>query len=162
MTRTALFVRWVLGIVAGVFLLLGLAFMFIPATMIGAIDINAGSPKAMADIRAVYGGLDLALGVLLFVCFFRKDWTTGLAVGALSLTCMFTGRFVGIIWDPARDILTFGLFASEVLGAVLCAVALFLARQPEPAVMPVAQAEPAAHTAPAPESPVAPDSDTHS
>ena len=132
MTRAALFVRWVLGISAIVFLLLGLAFTFIPATMIPAMDINAEPGKALADIRAVYGGLDLAIGILLAFFFFRREWATGLAVSTLVCTCLFAGRLVGIVWDPARDILTFSLFAAEVLGAVLSGVAWFLARQPEP------------------------------
>ncbi len=142
MSRTALFVRWVLAILAAVFLLLGLAFMFLPNMMVGAIDITAGSPKALADIRAVYGGLDLALGILLLICFLRKEWATGLAIGTLTCTCLFAGRLVGILIDGANDILTFGLIASEVLGAVLAAVAWFLARQPEPVAAPT-PAEPA-------------------
>jgi len=131
--RTALFVRWVLGIAAAIFLLLGIGFMFIPSNMIGAMDITAEPGKALADIRAVYGGLDLAVGILLAVCFFRKEFATGLAVSTLVCTCIFCGRLIGIAWDPARDVLTFGLFASEVLGAVLSAVAWFLARQPDTA-----------------------------
>ena len=146
MTRTALFVRWVLGIVAAVYLVLGLTFMFLPSTMIGAIDLNAGSPKAMADVRAVYGGLELAIGILLFACFFRKQFGSGLAIGALMLTCMAVGRLVGIVYDPARDALTYGLLAAEVVGVVLCAVALFLARQPEQTAVATDALAPAAAT----------------
>lgn len=131
MSRTALFVRWMLGILAAVFLLLGLAFMFLPKMMIGALGIKAESGLALADIRAVYGGLDLALGILLVICFLRKEWATGLAIGTLAYTCLFAGRLVGILVDGANDILTFGLFALEVLGAVLAALAWFLARQPD-------------------------------
>lgn len=133
MSRTALFVRWVLGIAAAVFIGLGLTFIFAPNLMLPAMDIKAEPGKALADIRAVYGGLDLAFGVLLAICFFRKQFANGLGIGALAFTCLFAGRLVGIIFDPANDILTYGLFASEVLGAVLSAVAWFLARQPEPA-----------------------------
>lgn len=131
MTRTALFVRWVLGLSAIIFGLIGLAFVFFPGTMIPAMDITAEPGKALSDIRAVYGGLDLALGILLGICFIRKEYADGLAISTLFCTCIFLGRLVGIAFDPARDILTFGLFASEVLGAVLSAIAWFLARQPE-------------------------------
>jgi hypothetical protein len=156
--RTALFVRWVLGILAVVFLLLGVACIFVPRMMIGAMDIQAEPGKALADIRAVYGGLDLAIGILLAVCFVRKEWATGLAIGTLVCTCIFGGRLVGIIWDPAQDILTFGLFASEVLGAVLAAVAWFLARQPEPA-QPISTSAPSPSVTPAPTQPQ-PESET--
>lgn len=132
MTRTALFVRWVLGISAAIFLILGLLYTFMPAMMIGAMDIKADPGKALADIRAVYGGLDLAIGLTLVYYFFRKQWATGLGISALVCACLALGRTVGVIVDPATDILTFGLLASEVIGAVLSAVALFLARQPEP------------------------------
>lgn len=151
MSRTALFVRWILGILAAVFLVLGLAFMFLPTTMIGAMDITAGSPKALADIRAVYGGLDLALGILLTICFLRKEWAVGLAIGTLVCACLFAGRLVGILLDGADDILTFGLIASEALGAILAAVAWFLARSPEPIAVSAAPppAEPAEVALPA-------------
>ncbi len=157
MTRAALFVRWMLGISAAVFLALGLAFMFAPGMMIGAMDLKAESPKALADVRAVYGGLDLTIGILLIFCFFRKFWANGLAISALACTCIFCGRLVGIIVDPARDILTYGLFAVEVLGAVLSAIAWFLARQPEPVAAiavaaPITAAPVPAAEAPAPTS----------
>ncbi len=142
-SRAALFVRWVLGVSAAVFLALGLAFMFVPDMMIDAIDLKAESPKALADVRAVYGGLRLAVAILLAICFFRKHWANGLAISALVCTCLFSGRLVGIVVDPARDILTYGLFASAVLGAALSAVAWFLARRPE-------SAAPAAVFTPAP------------
>lgn len=144
MTRSALFVRWVLGLSAAVFVALGLAFTFAPSMMIAAVDLHAEPGKALADVRAVYGGLDLAVGILLAVCFFRKLWANGLAISVLVCTCLLFGRLVGILADPARDILTFGLFASEVIGAVLSAVAWFLSRQApgDTAAPPVAQAAP--------------------
>ncbi len=143
-SRAALFVRWVLGVSVAVFLALGLAFMFVPdIMMIDAIDLKAEPPKALADVRAVYGGLRLAVAILLAICFFRKHWANGLAISALVWTCLFSGRLVGIVVDPERDILTYGLFASAVLGAALSAVAWFLARRPE-------SAAPAAVFTPAP------------
>jgi len=149
LTRTALFIRWVLGLTTAIFLGLGVAFMFAPGMMIGAIDLKAESPKALADVRAVYGGLDLTIGILLGYCFLRKQWATGLGIGALTCLCLLTGRLVGILVDPARDILTYGLFGSEALGAVLGAVGWFLARQPEPSVAsPVETVSPATETAP--------------
>lgn len=138
MTRTALFVRWVLGIVAAVFLALGLLYIFFPKLMISAIGIEDAPKVAMADIRAIYGGLDLFLGIVLGMLFLRKDWAAGLGLGALALTCIFIGRLTGILLDGANDILTFGLFASEVIGAVLCGVGWFLARKPEPELAAVA------------------------
>jgi hypothetical protein len=142
LTRAALFVRWVLGIVVIIFLLLGVSFIFIPTNMIGAMDITAEPGKALADIRAVYGGLNLAFGILLGACFLRKQWAAGLAISTLAWTCLLAGRLVGIVWDAqARDVLTIGLFASEVLGAVLSAVAWFLVRQPEPAEPPAAASQ---------------------
>jgi hypothetical protein len=152
LTRTALFVRWLLGIVAAIFLALGVAFLAIPTNMLGAMDIQAEPGKALADIRAVYGGLDLAIGILMAICFFRKQFSSGLGIGALALTCMFSGRLIGILIDPAQDVLTIGLFVSEVLGAVLCGVALFLARQPEPepvaAAAPEVSVQPSTHAQP--------------
>ena len=149
MTRTDLFVRWVLGVAAAIFIALGVAFMFAPSMMIDSIGLKAESKVAMADVRAVYGGLDLAIGILLVFCFFRKHWANGLAISVLACACLFSGRLVGIFLEPAQDALTFLLFASEVLGAVLSAVAWFLARRPESPGAPVPVAAPVA-TAPAP------------
>lgn len=146
MTRSALFVRWVLGVTGALFLGLGLACIFVPSMIIGAVDVKAEPGKALADIRAVYGGLDLAIGTLLIYYFVRKQWTTGLGISTLVCGCLALGRLVGILLDPATDILTFGLFGIEVLGAVLSAVGLFLARQPEMPAASTAAPVPAAST----------------
>ena len=133
MSRAALFVRWVLGFLAATFLLIGLSFLFIPKAIMGVVDIATESSTGVADIRAVYGGLDLAIGILLGLSFLRKEWSTGLAVGTHTCACMAGGRLLGMARDGASDILTFGLLGVELLGAALAAVAWFLARQPEPA-----------------------------
>ncbi len=159
MTRSALYVRWVLGVAGAIFLGLGLACIFVPSMIIGAMDVKAEPGKALADIRAVYGGLDLAIGILLIYFFVRKQWSTGLAISTLVCTCLATGRLVGILIDPARDILTFGLFGVEVLAAALSAVGLFLARQPE-AIAPVSASPVSASSQPA--APVATVTDANS
>ena len=59
---------------AGVFLAFGAAFVVAPAQFAGWLDIELGSPSALADARAVYGGLSLACGALLALGLRRVSW----------------------------------------------------------------------------------------
>ena len=52
---------------AGAFALFGV-WLFATPNAMGAVDISADSPNARAEIRAMYGGLELALAVFLFMC----------------------------------------------------------------------------------------------
>ena len=53
---------------------IGAAFLVAPASMAGFVGISSGGASADNDIRAVYGGLQLACGALLWTASRRIEW----------------------------------------------------------------------------------------
>ncbi len=129
MTRTAKFARGVLIASAIAFLGIGLAFLFFPSQMSGAVSIQTTSGTGVGDIRTVYGGLDLATGVLLGYLALRRRWTDGLAIATLFFISIVLGRLLGLMLDSPHNVISYILFGLEVTAAVLSAVAYFFARQ---------------------------------
>lgn len=91
-------------------------------------DVAAGLPAT--EIRAFYGGAELALGTLLLLCAWmperRRD---GLLLNALTYGCIGASRLYGMVVDGSRsDFLTIAL-STELGFAVLSAAALAMGRK---------------------------------
>ena len=93
---------------AVIWMAFGPVFYFAPETFAGYLDIALQSPTALADFRAMYGGIPLGVGVFMVMGLIRKEWmepalmvillgTTGLLVGRL-LTLVDTGGVSGLIY----------------------------------------------------------------
>jgi hypothetical protein len=128
-TRTAKFAHWVLIVSAVAFLGIGISFMFFPSQMSGAVSVSTTSGTGVGDIRTVYGGLDIATGILLGYLALRKRWVDGLAVAALFFVCIVCGRLLGLVLDSPHNVISYILFGLEITAAVLAVVAYFFARQ---------------------------------
>lgn len=129
MTRTAKFAHWVLIVSALTFLGIGISFLFFPSQMSGAVSISTTSGTGVGDIRTVYGGLDMATGLLLGFLALRRRWVDGLAISTLFFTCIVCGRLLGLMLDSPHTVMSYILFGLEITAAVLAAVAYFIARQ---------------------------------
>src|ERR1043165_6339158 len=94
------FPRGVLVFCASAFAFFG-AWAFIdPAGQLALVDVGVQSPTAKADTRAQYGGFTLGMGVFLFVCLARREWTTAvLAASAITLTGFVAARVLSIATD---------------------------------------------------------------
>ena len=119
-----MFPRIVLGLSALVYVGIGLAFIFAPESLLPRVNIAASSGTALADIRAVYGGLDLGVGVLLAYCLMRNEIRTGLLACVFTLGGLALGRVYGILLDTEQDSITYGLLAAELIGAATAVVGL--------------------------------------
>jgi len=67
------FTRLVLLLSAVPFAAIGAAFVAAPARMARYVDVSISGPTADADVRAVYGGLQLACAVVLLLAAKRPD-----------------------------------------------------------------------------------------
>ena len=103
---------------------LGVWFLIEPTTLASAIGLAPESPAGLAKLRAVYGGLEIALGVFLLVTGFQANWSkTGLW---LLLSCyggITAGRIVGILLDQPDDTFTLQLLSFEA-GSLLITILL--------------------------------------
>jgi hypothetical protein len=92
------FAKVVLLIAALVFAGIGLGFLIVPVQWASVVDISLPSPMARTDVRATYGGFDLAMGVFLALCALRTEWIRpGLLALGLAAAGFGGGRLLGIL-----------------------------------------------------------------
>ena len=111
-----------------VFFGLGVWFLIEPTTMASAIGLIPESPAGFTELRAVYGGLEIALGIFLVV----TCWANWSEIGLwLLLSCyggITTGRIIGILLDQPDDIFTLELLSFEA-GSLLIAILLVFGKK---------------------------------
>ena len=112
--------RWFLRIAALAFAGIGAAFLTVPETMGQFVGLSLAGTSADNDVRAVYGGLQLACGALLVWASTQPRWLrAGLAAQLLLFSGLALGRFVslGLVGPP--ESLGLALHAAELLGIAL-------------------------------------------
>jgi hypothetical protein len=118
-TPAPLAARAIVLLNALVFVDFGAAFLAKPQALAQLLDIELGSASALADMRAMYGGLPLALGILFFSALRRAAW---LAPGLLLVIATSAGLALGRLYSmPASGLpapAIFVLLASEVASLV--------------------------------------------
>ncbi len=114
------FPRGVLLVSAATFAFFGAWAFVSPASQVEMLEIGVPTATARADTRAQYGGFTLGMGVFLFVCFARRDWTApGLAASAICLSCFVAARVLAVAVDGPVAPTIFYLMAGEGSGAIL-------------------------------------------
>ena len=114
-------VLWVMGLG---FVAFGVAYLVDPHGMMEIVGLALTSPAAAADIRAIYGGLQLSLGLFLLACARRDDWTTpGLLASCYAFSFVAGCRLAGVARDHATDGVTLAALAVEITCAVVSVVA---------------------------------------
>ncbi|MDA0745702.1 MAG: DUF4345 domain-containing protein [bacterium] len=103
---------------AGVlFGLTGVAFLVWPVELAGEIGIRLESPLAAVDVRALYGGLDLGIGLFLGYAALHRSL---LRAGALLQVAVFgglvAGRTLGMAVEGAAGTVAWVLMAIEGAG----------------------------------------------
>lgn len=111
-------------IVAVFFLGMGLVALVRPAFVVAFFGMKAEGADARNEIRAVYGGFGVAVGILLLGTMNRQDLASGVNLGvAIALLGMAAGRLVSFVLErPGRWPLVF--FAVEIALALLLFSAL--------------------------------------
>jgi uncharacterized membrane protein len=122
--------------VGTIFLLLGLAFLVAPEQMAPTVGLELRKPRPAIEIRAMYGGFELGLGVFFLVAAARTRWIrAALAAQTLGLAGLALGRIAGIMATRTAgrtDRLMMALVVVEVAAATLGAIAFRVAK---PALM---------------------------
>ncbi len=119
------FARFVLFASALVFAGTGAAFLLVPHTMAALIGIDLGGAVGATDVRAVYGGLEIAIGVVLAAAARHAHRVVaGLMVQIVLFTGLIAGRIVGLGVDGVPEPPGLLLFGLEVVGLALGIVAL--------------------------------------
>ena len=108
--------RLILWFDALLFGVIGALFLAAPVRWARVVEISVPTPMARTDLRATYGGFDLALGVFLALCAVRPEWyRPGLLVCALALFGFAAGRLLGIAVERTAHRLMLLFLAVELL-----------------------------------------------
>lgn len=106
----------------------GLAFAVRPDAMMALIDLNIPHEVARTDIRALYGGMELGLGLWLLLAAARpRLWEAGLLSGGLVTLGMVVARGLGMGVDGV-DPTNPTLLIYELCASMLCWGALVVLR----------------------------------
>jgi len=99
----------------------GLAFALFPIEM--AISITGAAPSsasALMDVRATYGGMTIAVGMILMMLTKNEE---GLRFALLSiaiiLLAMAASRVLGMVMDGAPNGFMYGYLLAEIIGAAI-------------------------------------------
>ena len=118
MGRTVL---WIMGLG---FLAFGVAYLVDPHGMMSMVGVELDSASGAADVRAIYGGLEIGVGLFLLACARQDSWIPpGLLASAYAFSLVGGARLVGIVRDQATDGMTFAALAIEVVCAGISAFA---------------------------------------
>lgn len=118
-TRVARGVLVAMGIV---FLAVGLAYLLSPVTMMSYVDVQVESATARNDIRAVYGGVNVGLGVFFLFSAARANWLApALFASLLVFVALVAGRIASLVLDGTPSVMIFLVAAVETGGIVASA-----------------------------------------
>ncbi len=118
--------KTIVGILALVFLFIGVAFIAAPAAMTDmATGVEPDRASSLTEIRAVSGGVALGIGLFFGLCVRRTEWLTmALVLGSLVGGSLALGRIVGFLVDGDVTGMQASFAVAEVATLVVCAWAL--------------------------------------
>jgi nitrate reductase gamma subunit len=121
-------VRPYLVLLAIVCLVFGFLYLFTPDLLTDATGFGDLAPEAVTDVRATYGGLQLALG--LFFMWSSRDsdrYRNALTLAVIMFVCIAGSRTIGLLID--REPTPAMVSAAFVEGAWGALSAWFLSKQ---------------------------------
>jgi uncharacterized protein DUF4345 len=115
------FAKILLRLGALVLAIVGIGFLAVPVQWAAIVDIQLPTPTARTDLRATYGGFDLAVGVYLWLCSRREDWVRpGLVALGIVAAGFGGGRVLGMLVEGSAAPAMIG-FAALEWGSALAA-----------------------------------------
>jgi hypothetical protein len=121
--------RLALWTAVAAFAFFGVAYLVVPDRMTAVVGITLTSSTARADVRAVFGGLELAIAALLARLAVRGRVDEGLAAATVLFGGLAIGRVGGAALDGEFTATTLRVIGGEAFGALGCAAALLLGRR---------------------------------
>jgi hypothetical protein len=127
---TKRFAQVFLGIMGLAFCKVGVEALIDPQTVLQQVGVALDNPSAMSSMRAVYGGMHFAFGL---VCFWSalKQPAPALWLVALYTAGFVTGRTVSLVIDGAPNSFVLTWLGTEAFSHVASVVLLTLLRQPD-------------------------------
>ena len=112
-----------LAVVGLVFLGLGSFNLFFPSAGMAGFEIQIATVSALNEIRANYGGMHFAMGLL----FVSGAFVSSFRIPALLVVALFTGglvlgRSLSLVLDGWPNQLLWSLFALEAFGCFVASV----------------------------------------
>ena len=90
-----------------------------PRALLTAFAIDQSTPQMLTEIRAFYGGVELAIAAAMFLLWWRGDTFAASLIGGLPLAGSVSGRLLGQLMD-GYSAMHLGLAIPEAIGAVAC------------------------------------------
>jgi len=90
-----------------------------PGALLPAFGVDESTPQMLTEVRAFYGGVEMAIAVAMIVLWRRGDLFAALVVGGLPLVGSASGRLIGLVTD-GFSALHLGLAGLEIVGAAFC------------------------------------------
>jgi hypothetical protein len=112
-------VRWTLAALAAIYALIGAAALVDPGWLLGGLAITIEAPAGALELRGSYGGVNLAIGVVLgWAAASDHNMRGALALLAVVNAGYAVGRIVGLVVDPGWYFMpiSFLVFELAVLG----------------------------------------------
>lgn len=111
---------------AAVFVMAGVGFVIIPEVL--SEFVTGGVPataSGLTDMRATYGGVQLAMGILLWVLASNPLWLKPGLIGVFAaMVGMASGRALGMVIDGSPNVMMWAFLALEIVVATAAVVGL--------------------------------------
>ena len=102
-----------------------------PHALLEAFGIQQPTSAMMTEIRAFYGGVEIAIAVAMLLLLRRGDRFAALLIGGLPLACSALGRCLGLMLDGYSG-LHAGFAVIEAVGGAVCLIGcLFVTKRAE-------------------------------
>lgn len=90
-----------------------------PGGLLPAFGVDASTPQMLTEVRAFYGGVEIAIALAMMVLWRRGDLFAALLIGGLPLVGAAGGRCVGLLVD-GFSLMHAGFASLEMVGAAFC------------------------------------------
>lgn len=90
-----------------------------PADLLDAFGIDRATPAMLTEIRAFYGGIELAIAAAMLILWRRQNLFAALLIGGLPLAGSAIGRSLGMMVDGFST-LHAGFALLEAVGSLFC------------------------------------------
>ena len=109
---------------AVIFIVYGIFYMLVPAAMSTYVtDSIPTTTSALIDMRAIYGGMSIAIGIVLAILSLKnKTLRTAIMILMVFMITMASGRMLGVALDTGANSKMYYYLISEVLIALVCGV----------------------------------------
>lgn len=98
------------------FLAIGLGFALFVHTAAKGLGISFSNATGLGDFRAVYGGMQIALGASILLLTLHKSYREALTIGLFAVTGLATLRIISMAMDWPADPLQWRLLVPELIG----------------------------------------------